>query len=141
MRQEYQRQILNMYAGPILRYKASRRFMGIFKSSCTNASKMVSPALNTLPRYIFSQRGLKNLKILWFFLDFSSPFAWSIQNPPMVTSLAAVTNLPTVISLFSATSSCSSRNPHVCLMRDGALSLVLSVAFSSLLCEAITHRL
>ena len=50
----------------------------------------------------------------------------------MVTSFAAVTNLPAVISLPSATSSCPSKNYHICLMRGGALSCVLSVAFSSL---------
>ena len=37
-------------------------------------------------------------------------------------------HLPTLF----ATSSCSSRKFHICLMRGGALSLVLSVAFSSL---------
>ena len=82
--------------------------------------------------YLFSQQGLKNLKISWFSLVFSSPFACSLQNPSMVTSFAAVTNLPTVISLPSATSRCPSRNSHICLMRGGALSRVLSVAFSSL---------
>ena len=50
----------------------------------------------------------------------------------MVTSFAAVTNLATVISLLSATSNCSSKNSQICFTRDGALSLVLSVALSSL---------
>ena len=54
------------------------------------------------------------------------------QNPPMVTSFAAVKNLRTVISLLAATSSCPSRNSHICLTRGGAFSLVLSVTFSSL---------
>ena len=101
--------------------------MGIINSSCTDASKMVSPAV----KHIF--------QILLF------P-AWAQESQDRVVlpglQLAlrmlrpepsdAVTNLPTVISLLFATSSCSSRNFHICLMRGGALSLVLSVAFSSL---------
>ena len=49
----------------------------------------------------------------------------------MVTSFAAVTNLPTVISLLSAISNCPSRISHICLTKGGALSRVLSVALSS----------
>ena len=88
--------------------------------------------------YLFSQEGLKNLKISWFFLVFSSPFACSLQNSAIVNSIAAVTNLPTVISLPSATSSCPSKNSHIFLMRGGAHSRVLSVAFSSLGSETAT---
>ena len=43
--------LLNIYAGPIsnrnlgyTKYKASKRLVGILKSSCTNASKMIFPA-------------------------------------------------------------------------------------------------
>ena len=73
---------------------------------------------------------------MYFFSHLSSfsthLFLAPFQNPPMVTSFAAVTNLRTVISLLAATSSCPSRNSHICLTRGGAFSLVLSVAFSSL---------
>ena len=106
--------------------------MGMFKSSCTKAPKMVSFAQNTPAMYLFSQQGLKNPTISWSLLVFSSPFACSRQNPPMVTSLAAVTNLATVISLLSAISNCSSRNSQICFTGAGAPSLVLSSAFSSL---------
>ena len=82
--------------------------------------------------YFFSQHRLKNLKISYVFLVISSLFACSLQKQPMVTSLADVTNLPAVISLFSAISSCSSSNSQICLTRGGALFLVLSVTFSSL---------
>ena len=82
--------------------------------------------------YLFSQQGLKNLKISRFFLVFRSSFACSLQNPPTVTSFAAVTNLPTIMSLLSATSSCPSRNSHIFSMRSGHFSRVLSVPFSSL---------
>ena len=128
--------LLNIYAGAMLnkyqgytRYKASRRLIGMFKSSCTNASKIILPAKNTLFMYFFSQHGLKNLKISCDFRVLSSPFAYSLQKPSIVTSLAAVTNLPTVISLFSATSKCSSRNSHICFTSRGALSLVFFVTF------------
>ena len=82
--------------------------------------------------YPFSLQGLKNLKISGFFLVLSSSFACYLQNPPMVTSFAAVTNLSTVIPVVSATSSCPSRNSHSCLMSGGAFFRVLSMAFSSL---------
>ena len=82
--------------------------------------------------HFFSQRGLKNLKMSFDFRVLSSPFACSLQKSPIVTSFAAVTILPTVISLFSATFRCSSRNSHICFISCGALSLVLSVTFSSL---------
>ena len=106
--------------------------MGMLKSFCSKASKMVSFAQNTPAMYFFSQQGLKNFRISFSFLVLSSPFACSLQNPPMVTLFAAVTNLATVISLLSATSNCSSRNSQICFTRGGTLSLVLSIAFSSL---------
>ena len=46
--------------------------------------------------------------------------------------LADMTNLPTVISHFSAISSCSSRNSQICLTRGGAFSLIFSVTLSNL---------
>ena len=106
--------------------------MGTLSISCTKAPKMVSFALNTPAMNSFSQQGLKNLRISGSFLVLSSPFACYLQNPPMVTSFAAVMNLVTVISLLSATFNCSSKNLQICFTRGGALSFVLSVAFSSL---------
>ena len=82
--------------------------------------------------YFFSQHGLKNLKVSYVFLVLSSIFACSLRKPPIVSSLADVTNLPTVISLFSAISSCSSKISRICLTRGGALSLIFSLTFSSL---------
>ena len=52
--------------------------------------------------------------------------SWSSARP-----LHAPSRNHPEISLPSATSSCSSKNFHNCLMRGGALYLVLSVAFSS----------
>ena len=78
--------------------------------------------------YLFSQQGLKNLKIWWFFMVFSPPFACSLQNHQLVTSFSAVTILPTVISLLSATSSCPSRKSHICLMRGAEATTCLFLA-------------
>ena len=62
--------------------------------------------------------------------------SWSSARPSHAASrnlqYGIHSNLPTVISLPSATSSCSSRKFQTCLMRGGARYLVLSVAFSSL---------
>ena len=130
--------MLNIYAEPILnrylgytKYKASRRLIGILKSSCTNASKIAFPRRTSCPCIPFPN---KNLKISCGLRVLSSPFACSLQKPQIVTSFAAVTNLPTVISLSlsSAIFKCSSRNSHNCFTSGGALSLVLSVTFSSL---------
>ena len=60
------------------------------------------------------------------------PWWWQFRSSHSSPRIAAVTNLPTVISFSSATSSCSSRKFHICLMSGGALSLVFSVTFSSL---------
>ena len=95
--------MLNINAEPILnrflgytKYKASRRLIGILKSSCTNSSKIAFPRRTSFPCIPFPN---KNLKISCGLRVLSSPYACSLQKPQIVTSFAAVTNLPTVISL------------------------------------------
>ena len=66
--------------------------------------------------YFFSQRGLKNLKILYDFLVLKSPFACSLQKPAMVVSFAEVTNAPTVNPLFSDCSSWPCKNSKICFI-------------------------
>ena len=56
-----------------------------------------SPRTTPYPCTLFTN--LNNLKISGDFRVLSSPFACSLQKPPIVTSFAALTNLPTVISL------------------------------------------
>ena len=93
--------------------------MGMPSISCTKAPKIVALVPNISAMNSFPQQGLKNFRISLSLLVLSSPSACSLQNPPIVTSLAAETNLATVISLPSASSSCFSRKLQTCFTRGG----------------------